>query len=125
MEKKVIILIVEDDPVNSELLEVFLKRKKLDYLLAFSGTEALEKFEEHPEIDLVLLDIKLPFLSGEDVLVKMKALRPDVPIVVQTAYVFEADKKRFFELGCDDYIAKPINKVLFYQILSRILKIEM
>lgn len=124
MEKEILILIVEDESLNSELLEVLLKRKKISYLLAVDGLEAIEMFEKHPEIDLVLLDIKLPNLNGETVLIKMKELRPDVPIVVQTAYVFEEDKKRFFDIGCDDYISKPLNKELFYEILSRWLKID-
>lgn len=124
MKKEILILIVEDESLNSELLEVLLKRKKISYLLAVDGLEAIEMFKKHPEIDLVLLDIKLPNLNGEAVLIKMKELRPDVPIVVQTAYVFEEDKKRFFDIGCDDYISKPLNKELFYEILSRWLKID-
>ena len=124
MKKEILILIVEDEPLNSELLEVLLKRKKMSYLLAVDGVEAMEMFEKHPEIDLVLLDIKLPNLNGEEVLVRMKTLRPDIPIVVQTAYVFDEDRKRFFDIGGDDYISKPLNKELFYEILSRWLKIE-
>ena len=124
MEKEILILIVEDEPLNSELLEVLLKRRNLPYLLAIDGIEAMDMFEKHPEIDLVLLDIKIPKLNGEVVLQKMKALRPEIPIVVQTAYVFEEDKKRFFEIGGDEYISKPINKELFYEILSRRLKME-
>jgi len=124
MEKNILILIVEDEPINSELLEVLLKRKNLSYLLAYDGEHAMELFENNNYIDLVLLDIKLPNMSGEDVLVKMKALRPEVPIIVQTAYVFDVDKARFFKLGGDDYISKPLNKELFYEILSRWLKID-
>lgn len=124
MEKDILILIVEDEPINSELLEVLLKRKNLSYLLAYDGEQAIELFEDNDAIDLVLLDIKLPNMSGEDVLLKMKALRPEVPIVVQTAYVFDIDKARFFKLGGDDYISKPLNKELFYEILSRWLKTE-
>ena len=96
MGKEILILIVEDEPLNSELLEVLLKRKKLSYLLAVDGVEAMDMFESNPKIDLVLLDIKIPNLNGEAVLQKMKELRPNIPIVVQTAYVFEEDKKRFF-----------------------------
>ncbi|MCD6179341.1 MAG: response regulator [Bacteroidales bacterium] len=124
MGKEIVILIVEDESLNTELFEVLLKRKNLSYLLAEDGLEALDMFEKHPEIDLVLLDIKIPNLNGEDVLVKMKKLRPDIPIVVQTAYVFEEDKKRFFDIGGDDYISKPINKELLYDILSRWLNID-
>jgi CheY-like chemotaxis protein len=125
MEKEVQILIVEDDAVNSELLEIFLKRKNLPYLLAYDGIEAMKIFESHPEISLVLLDIRLPLMSGEDVLRKMKAQRPEVPIIVETAYVFEADRRMFFELGCDDYISKPIVKQDFYDKLSLWLKMDL
>jgi CheY-like chemotaxis protein len=124
MEKQVLILIVEDDLVSSQLVEVLLKRKQLPYLMAYNGREAIDMFEKHPEIDLVLLDIKLPDMSGEDVLVKMKDLRPHIPILVQTAYVFDADRIRFFELGCDDYIKKPLFKDIFYNKLSKLLKRE-
>ncbi len=124
MEKQVLILIVEDDKVNSELLEVFLKRKQLPYLLAFTGVEALEVFEKNPDISLVLLDIKIPNMNGEEVLQRMKALRPHIPIVVQSAYVFDVDRDRFFEKGCDDYMSKPLNKERFYSKLSYWLKME-
>lgn len=124
MEKQVLILIVEDDIVNSQLLEVLLKRKQLPYLMAYTGIEAIELFEKNPAIDLVLLDIKLPDINGEDVLMKMKALRPHIPILVQTAYVFEADRIRFFDLGCDDYIKKPLFKDIFYTKMSKLLKRE-
>lgn len=124
MEKQKLTLIVEDDIVNSELLEVFFKRKNLKYIMTYTGEQALEIFEEHPEIDLVLLDIRLPKMDGEDVLVKMKAMRPHIPIIVQSAYVFDVDRIRFFEKGCDDYISKPIIKKLFYEKLSQWLKID-
>lgn len=122
MDHQTKILVVEDDYVNSELLEILLKRKGLNYLLAYDGLEALDVFENHPEIDLVLLDIKIPKLNGEMVLQKMKALRPNTPILVQTAYVFDKDRDRFFSLGCDDYIKKPIIKELFYEKIDSLLK---
>ncbi|MCD6091920.1 MAG: response regulator [Bacteroidales bacterium] len=124
MEKEILILIVEDEKVNCELLEILLTRKKLPYLLAYTGMDALDLFKKHPEIDLVLLDIKLPDISGEDVLKEMKALRPEIPILVQTAYVFDTDRAHFYELGCDDYIKKPIFKDVFYEKVSHWLKRE-
>lgn len=125
MEKKKLILIVEDDKVNSELLEVLLNRKKLPFLMAYNGNDAIKLFKNHSEIDMVLLDIKLPDISGEQVMTEMKAIRPQVPILVQTAYVFDEDRHRFFELGCDDYIKKPIFKDVFYEKISRLLGIEL
>lgn len=125
MDHQTKILVVEDDYVNSELLEILLKRKGLNYLLAYDGLEALDVFENHPEIDLVLLDIKIPKLNGEMVLQKMKALRPNTPILVQTAYVFDKDRDRFFSLGCDDYIKKPIIKELFYEKISTLLQLDL
>ncbi|HAG17027.1 MAG TPA: hypothetical protein DCG69_11000 [Bacteroidales bacterium] len=124
MEVQSRILIVEDDIVNCELLEILMKRKNLPYLIAYDGIEALKVFEQHPEINLVLLDIRLPKLSGEVVLSKMKALRPHVPIIVQTAYVFEVDRDLFFSLGCDDYITKPIMRDQLYEKIGYWLKKE-
>lgn len=125
MRKESLTLIVEDVSLNSELIEVLLERRELPYLVAIDGEEAMRIFIEHPEIDLVLLDIKLPKLWGEEVLIKMKALRPHVPIVVQTAYVFDEDRARFFRIGCDDYMAKPLNKRLFYKTISKWIDISL
>jgi two-component system CheB/CheR fusion protein len=116
------ILIVEDDVVNCELLQILLKRQNLSYLVAYDGLEAMQVFEQNTNINLVLLDIRLPKLSGEVVLTKMKALRPQVPIIVQTAYVFEIDRVQFFALGCDDYITKPIIKEQLYEKIGYWLK---
>lgn len=122
MGEQAMILIVEDDEVNCELLQILLKRQNLSYFVAYDGIEAMQIFEKHPEINLVLLDIRLPKLSGEVVLTKMKALRPQVPIIVQTAYVFEIDRVQFFDLGCDDYITKPIIREQLYEKIGYWLK---
>jgi len=77
----------------------------------------MNSFNKNPDISLVLMDIRLPDISGLDVTKKMKEARPTLPIIAQTAYALKSDKKKSLEAGCDDYISKPIN----YQELLRII----
>jgi len=124
MEKHSLILVVEDEPTNAELLEILLSRKNLKYIIAYDGNSALELFNQREDIRLVLLDIKLPGMTGEEVLQEMKARRPEIPVVVQTAYVFNTDKDYFFQLGCDDYLKKPLNRQQLYNTINRYIQIE-
>lgn len=114
-------LIVEDDPINNELLIFLLKRAGMQSLSAFNGHDALNLFEAHPEIDLVLMDIKMPGMNGYEITKKMKQIRPEVPIVAQTAYALEGDREKSIEAGCDDYIKKPIKKEELYRIMDELL----
>jgi len=114
-------LIVEDDPINNELLIFLLKRAGMQSLSAFNGHDALTIFDEHPEIDLVLMDIKMPGMNGYEITQKMKQIRPEVPIVAQTAYALEGDREKSIEAGCDDYIKKPIKKEDLYKIMEALL----
>ncbi len=115
------VLIVEDDPINNELLVFILKKAKMKSLSAFNGKEALEIFGNHPEIDLVLMDIKMPGMNGYEITNQMKKKRPQLPVIAQTAYALAGDRELALEAGCDDYIKKPIAKDLLYEIMKNLL----
>lgn len=104
------ILIVEDEPDLRSLLDRHLDRAGYKVVLAEDGIEALEKAWTEP-LDLVLLDLMLPHLDGTEV---CRRLRQDtrtsrLPIIMLTAKGEPNDRIRGFELGADDYIAKPFN----------------
>jgi PAS domain S-box-containing protein len=108
------ILIVEDDIGSSELLSEMLSTKNTSVICAFTGKEAIKLFNNNPNIDLVLLDIRLPDESGMNVAREMKKMHPEIPIIAQTAYTSSADKIECLNAGCNDFITKPIqfNKLL-------------
>lgn len=91
-------------------------------LSAYNGIDALDLFNSHPDIDLVLMDIKMPGMSGYEVTRKMKAIRPNIPVIAQTAYALEGDRELSLEAGCDEYIKKPIKKENLYNLMEGFFK---
>ena len=62
-----------------------------------------------PQISLVLMDVQLPIMNGKDAMKEIKKVRPDLPIIAQTAFAMSGDKERYLREGFDSYISKPIN----------------
>lgn len=106
------ILIVEDDVDINNLIGNIVKKERYEILSAYSGTEALLLIE-HNNIDLILLDLMLPGLHGEEIIKKVK----DIPIIVISAKVSTEDKVRVLSNGANDYITKPFDA---NELLARI-----
>lgn len=120
--EKHIILIAEDGDVNFLFLKTVLtKMPEYDFIIyrAEDGRKAVEICEENTSIDLVLMDIKMPIMDGYEATKRIKKIRPQLPVVAQTAYSTEEDIKKAIEAGCDDFISKPIDRSLLKPILSR------
>jgi PAS domain S-box-containing protein len=117
--KKTRVLVVEDDADNLEFLKRLLQIKGTVVITATSGEEAIEIIQKDQNIQLVLMDILLPEMSGYEATKKIKEINPNLPIIAQTAYAMQNDREKCLEYGCDDYISKPINKdLLFKKILG-------
>jgi len=119
--KKARILLVDDDPINLQLLEKFL-RDSIDDLYtvkAKNGVEAVAYYEQEPNFDLVLMDLKMPLMNGFEATRILRKQNAELPIIAQTAYAMNEDKERALLEGCNDFLSKPLNKQLFYQTLSR------
>lgn len=101
------ILVVEDDLLNIELIKATLKPTGAKLLFANDGEKAIDLFEKNSNIDLVLLDIRLPYLDGYSVAKYMKKLRRDIPILAYSAYAMDKDKSKAGEAGIDKYLSKP------------------
>lgn len=101
------ILVVDDEPQIVRVLRGYLEAAGFQVIAAYDGTEALAAFR-HEEPDLIVLDLALPELDGLDV---ARAIRreSDVPIIMLTARVDEADRLIGLELGADDYVPKPFS----------------
>jgi PAS domain S-box-containing protein len=114
-----VVLVAEDDDTNYLYLEAALAKGKLNLLRAFNGIQAVEMCKTNKEIQLVLMDIKMPLMNGYDATVLIKQNRPDLPIIVQTAYAMTEERNTAFAAGCDDYIAKPIKKTELVEMVMK------
>ncbi|HUW06943.1 MAG TPA: response regulator [Williamwhitmania sp.] len=100
------LLIAEDEESNYMLLEEILSNLNLNLVWAKNGVEAISICKEQ-EIDLILMDIKMPVMDGFEATMKIKDFNPNMPIIAQTAYSTDFDRNKAFGCGCTDYISKP------------------
>ncbi len=112
------ILIVDDEPLVIDYFKEVLSITKIKTLFAKNGEEAISLVKTNKDIDLVLLDIRMPVMNGFEVFKKIRKIRPSLPIIAQTAYAFSDDKDKILEAGFNDYITKPINNELLYKKIS-------
>jgi PAS domain S-box-containing protein len=117
-----VFLIVEDEITNYILIQEYVSKISKNILYASTGMQAMELFEKHTEIDLVLMDLKLPDIDGFEITKKMKSIRSEIPIIAQTAYAFSTDKQKALAAGCDDYISKPIEPNLLLKLIRKYLR---
>ncbi|MDA3944444.1 MAG: response regulator [Bacteroidetes bacterium] len=113
------VLIVEDEYTNMFFLKSTFKGHTFEVVPAANGDEAVNIFRESPDFDLVLMDLKLPVMSGFEATEKIKKIRADVPIIAVTAYALRGDKEKALAAGCDDYIAKPFLKTELLDVINR------
>ncbi len=110
LPKKITMLIVEDEDVVSEYLSLVLNDLSDSLLYSSNGFEAVEICRNNRNIDLVLMDLKMPIMGGYEATRKIRSFNKDVIIIAQTAYALKGDREKAIEVGCNDYISKPINK---------------
>ncbi|WP_406660720.1 response regulator [Methanolobus sp. ZRKC3] len=108
------ILVVEDNPMNMELVNYLLTTNGVDVTQAFNGQDALERVQ-NTNLDLILMDIQLPGIDGLEVLkmIREDLKQTEVPVVALTAHAMKGDEKHFIEAGCIGYISKPIDVSTF------------
>lgn len=106
------ILVVEDDMDIHNLIKNVLEKERYDVISAYSGTEALLLIEKK-DLDLTLLDLMIPGLSGEEIIKKVK----NIPIIVISAKISSEDKVNALSIGANDYITKPFDT---NELLARI-----
>jgi len=102
------ILVAEDEVPNFEYISKVLDRTGVRVVWAMDGQEALEKYEQE-NFDLILLDLKMPILDGYAVLRKVRESNPDIPIVVQSAFAMNEDRKSALASGASDFLSKPFS----------------
>ncbi|MBI9052395.1 MAG: PAS domain S-box protein [Bacteroidales bacterium] len=113
------ILIVEDELVNADFLKEVLSLRNISYIHVSDGESAVRECLTNNSIDLVLMDIKLPKMSGYEATKKIKEKKPNLPIIAQTAYAMKSDEIEALNAGCDGYISKPIVEENLLKLISK------
>ena len=104
------ILIADDDNASTILITIALKSFGKEILIARTGDEAVDTCRKNPDIDLVLMDIRIPLMDGYEAARQIRQFNKEVVIIAQTANVLTGDQEKSIASGCNDYIAKPIRK---------------
>ncbi len=102
------VLLAEDEPANSMYTEKILKRLGHQVMIAKDGKETLKAWENY-HFDLILMDIQMPEINGDEVvkIIREKEENKHIPIIAVTAHAMSGDKEKLLKLGCDGYISKP------------------
>ncbi|HLN75298.1 MAG TPA: response regulator [Prolixibacteraceae bacterium] len=113
------VLIAEDEVYNYYYIEELLKPMKIKTLHAWNGSEAVEMVKTNKDISLVLMDIKMPEMDGLTATRLIKEMKPQLPVVAQTAYETREDRDKAMASGVDYYLTKPISRVLFMEVMNQ------
>jgi len=114
------ILIAEDEDSNYRFLEMVLSKTEARLLHAENGKQVLDLYQKN-EVDLILMDIKMPEMDGLEATRAIKRIDNEIPIIAQTAFAMENDEKMSLDAGCNAYISKPIRKQKLLELLNEYL----
>ena len=115
------ILLIEDDRPLNKAISVYFKKEKFYVLSSFSGQEALDILFQN-NLDLIILDINLPDLSGFDLIEQIKIINSNIPILILSACDLDSVILHGFNLGAEDYVTKPFNIEILHKKINVILK---
>ncbi len=113
------ILIAEDEKNNFIFLEEALRKTGINIIWAMNGKEAMEQVALRSDIDIILMDIKMPVMDGYTATREIKKIRPNIPVIAQTAYASADEKARSLEAGCDAYLTKPIRPSYLIETITQ------
>ena len=117
---KLKILIAEDDKISEMLIDNYIKKFGYEALKAKTGAEAVEVCRNNPDIDLILMDIRMPVMDGYEATRQIRQFNQEVVIIAQTAHGQLGEREKAKEAGCNDYIAKPINRIELQTMLKKL-----
>ncbi len=115
-------VVADDDNVSRLLLLKTIGEDMVTIFTAGNGLEAVELVREHPEVSLVILDIKMPVMNGFEATRIIKELRPDLPVIAQTGFTSSEEKDKARKAGCNGFINKPISRNELHSLMKELLK---
>lgn len=117
--KNLKILIAEDDKNSEILMKTYVEPISKELLFARTGEEAIKYCSSHPDIDLILMDIQMPKKNGLEATMEIRKTNKSVIIIAQSAYALSGDNDKAIAAGCNDYIAKPVNKDQLIKLVTK------
>lgn len=117
-----VVLVAEDVDTSNMFYKAALSKTGVEVIWTENGNEALDHCKKEEQVDLILMDINMPGLNGLEATKAIKDIRPEIPIVVQTAYLLSNEREKSFDAGADDFIAKPITYQKLLEVLNTYLK---
>jgi CheY-like chemotaxis protein len=113
------ILIVEDDESSSKLISIVMRKFGDEIISVRTGNEAVEACRNHPDLDLILMDIQIPELDGYEATRIIRQFNTSIVIIAQTAFALAGDREIAIQAGCTDYISKPIKRDVLTTIIQK------
>ncbi len=113
------ILIAEDDKTSEILMSLVIKMLGKELIVVRNGKEAVEACRNNPDIDLIMMDVKMPEMDGYEATREIRKFNTEVKIIAQTAYGLVGEREKALDAGCNDYISKPLNLELFKVLVQK------
>lgn len=117
--KKLKILIAEDDQISKLFINKVVQPFSKEILNVSNGAEVVAACSNNPDIDLILMDIKMPIMDGYEATKEIRKFNKEVVIIAQSAYGLSSDIRKAIDVGCNDHISKPIDKHEFLTLLQK------
>jgi PAS domain S-box-containing protein len=117
--KKLNVLVAEDDEVSFSLLTRNLQKISKEVIHAKTGLEAVLACRKYPDLNLVLMDIKMPDMDGHEATRQIRLFNKDIIIIAQTAFVLSNEREKAIEAGCNEYITKPVNMTILFELIKK------
>lgn len=119
LKRRLKVLIADDDEISGKLIRLIVDMFDSEFLKAENGVEAVRICQNNPNLDLILMDMKMPEMDGYEATRKIRQFNPDVIIIAQTAYALNNDHVKVMASGCNDYISKPIDRNQLLKVLKK------
>lgn len=123
-KKTIKVLIAEDEEISFLLLKKLLEKGKVEIIRAKNGEEAYEIYKNNPDINLILMDLRMPQVDGYTAAQLIKNESPEIPIIAQSAYSFKNDKENYGN-AFNGYISKPVNKREFQLAVNKYIDVAL
>ena len=118
------VLVAEDELSNFNLIQEVLAGMDVTFVHAWNGKQAVELIKQYSDIELVLMDIKMPLMGGHEATGIIKSLKPDLPVIALTAHAIRGDRELAIDAGCDDYLSKPYSIATLISFVERYLGVQ-
>ena len=113
------IVIAEDDDISFDLISLEMGNFTKEIIRAQTGFEVIDICRHRTDIDLILMDVQLPGLDGLEATRQIRNFNKEITIIAQTAYGFVEDREKAIEVGCNDYLSKPIGRTDLYSMINK------